>query len=86
MLGIWPDALAVEFQWKQKKRPTPAGLKDMAAFAASMKAIKLMTDPTLLRILATTLPDFDVEAEIAATRGARHEEEAANLPRWKCSA
>ncbi len=66
MLGIWPDALTVSFQWKQKKRPTPAGMKDMAAFAASIKAAGLLTDGTLLHMLATVLPDFDVDAEIAA--------------------
>jgi hypothetical protein len=66
MLGIWPDALTVAFQWKQKKRPTPAGMKDMAAFAASIKAAGLLTDGTLLHMLATVLPDFDVDAEIAA--------------------
>jgi len=76
MLGIWPDALSVEFQWKQKKRPTPAGLKDMAAFATAMKAAKLLTDSTLLHILATALPDFDVDAEIAALEAQASEDAA----------
>jgi len=76
MLGIWPDALSVEFQWKQKKRPTPAGLKDMAAFATAMKAAKLLTDSTLLHILATALPDFDVDAEIAALEAQEAEDAA----------
>ena len=79
MLGIWPDALSVEFQWKQKKRPTPAGLKDMAAFATAMKAAKLLTDPTLLHILATFLPDFDVDAEIAALAAQADQDAAAEL-------
>lgn len=76
MLGIWPDALSIEFQWKQKKRTTPAGLKDMAAFATAMKAAKLLTDPTLLHMLATVLPDFDVDAEIAALEAQAAEDAA----------
>jgi len=77
MLGIWPDALTVAFQWKQKKRPTPAGMKDMAAFAASIKAAGLLTDGTLLHMLATVLPDFDVDAEIAALEAQEAEDAAA---------
>lgn len=77
MLGIWPDALTVTFQWKQKKRPTPAGMKDMAAFAASIKAAGLLTDGTLLHMLATVLPDFDVDAEIAALEAQASEDAAA---------
>lgn len=41
-------------------------MKDLAAFAASVKAAGLLTPATLLRILATKLPDFDVDAELAA--------------------
>jgi hypothetical protein len=66
MLGIWPDALTVDVQWKAKKEATPVDLKDLATFATAIKAGGVLTDPTLLRILATVLPDFDVEAEIAA--------------------
>jgi len=77
MLGIWPDALTVAFQWKQKKRPTPTGMKDMAAFAASIKAAGLLTDATLLHMLATVLPDFDVDAEIAAIEAQATEDAAA---------
>ena len=77
MLGIWPDTLSVEFQWKQKKRPTPAGLKDMAAFATAMKAAGLLTDGTLLHMLATVLPDFDVDAEIAAIEAQAQQDTAA---------
>jgi hypothetical protein len=76
MLGIWPDALTVSFQWKQKKRPTPTGMKDMAAFAASIKAAGLLTDATLLHMLATVLPDFDVDAEIAALEAQASEDAA----------
>jgi hypothetical protein len=76
MLGIWPDALTVSFQWKQKKRPTPAGMKDMAAFATSIKAAGLLTDGTLLHMLATVLPDFDVDAEIAALEAQASEDAA----------
>ena len=77
MLGIWPDALTVAFQWKQKKRPTPTGMKDMAAFAASIKAAGLLTDATLLHMLATVLPDFDVDAEIAAIEAQAQQDTAA---------
>ena len=38
----------------------------MARFAATIKAASLLTMPTLLRIMATRLPDFDVDAELAA--------------------
>ena len=60
----------------EAEAPTPAGMKDMAAFAASIKAAGLLTDGTLLHMLATVLPDFDVDAEIAATRGAGEREAA----------
>jgi hypothetical protein len=78
MLGIWPDALEVDVQWKAKKEATPLELKDMAAFATAVKAASILTDPTLLRILATRLPDFDVDAEIAALEGEAAEREAAD--------
>jgi hypothetical protein len=78
MLGIWPDALEVDVQWKAKKEATPLELKDMAAFATAVKAASILTDPTLLRILATRLPDFDVDAEIAALESEAAEREAAD--------
>jgi len=66
LLGIWPDDLSTDVQWKSKKEATPVEMKDLAAFAASVKAAGLLTPATLLRILATKLPDFDVDAELAA--------------------
>lgn len=66
LLGIWPDDLEVDLQWKTKKEATPVELKDMAGFGAAVKAASLLTNATLLRIMATKLPDFDVEAEIKA--------------------
>lgn len=66
LVGIWPDALTVDVQWKTKKEPTPLELKDMAGFLTVVKAAHLLTDATALRVLATVLPDFDVEAELAA--------------------
>lgn len=66
LLGIWPDALTWDVQWKAKKEPAPAELAQMGQFIASLKAMGLLTDATLLRLLATRLPDFDVDAEIEA--------------------
>ena len=76
LLGIWPDDLEIDFQWKAKKEPTPIDLKDLAAFGTTVKAAGLLTDETLLRILATHLPDFDVEAELLALAAQDAEAEA----------
>ena len=65
-LGIWPDSLEVDIQWKAKKEASATELAEMARFAATIKAGGLLTMPTLLRIMATRLPDFDVDAELAA--------------------
>ena len=79
LAGFWPDDLEVDLQWKTKKEPTPVDLKDLAAFAAAVKGAELLTPETLLRIMATRLPDFDVKAEIAALEelAAQREAEAA---------
>ncbi len=79
LLGIWPDDIEVDMQWKAKKEPKPVDLRDLAAFGAAVKAAGLLTDATTLRILATMLPDFDVEAELAAlaAQGAEREASAA---------
>ena len=66
LLGIWPDDIEVDMQWKAKKEPKPVDLRDLAAFGAAVKAAGLLTPATTLRILATMLPDFDVEAELVA--------------------
>ncbi|HRA67056.1 MAG TPA: hypothetical protein PL187_13600 [Caldilinea sp.] len=76
LLGIWPDDLEVDLQWKTKKESTPTDLREMAGFAAAVKASGLLTDATILRILATKLPDFDVDAEIAALAVLAAEREA----------
>ena len=57
-------------------------MKDTAAFGAAVKAAGLLTGGTLLRIMATKLPDFDVEAEIAALEAeAAAEEQQATADR-----
>ena len=76
LLGIWPDDIEVDVQWKAKKEPKPVDLKDLAAFGAAVKAAGLLTDATTLRILATMLPDFDVEAELVALAAQDAEREA----------
>lgn len=43
------------------------------AQAAAVKASQLLTDETLLRVMATVLPDFDVEAELAALQAGEAE-------------
>jgi hypothetical protein len=73
-LGIWPDDLEIDVQWKAKKQASAVELKDMAAFGAAVKAGRLLTAGTLLRIMATKLPDFDVDAELLALQA---EDEAA---------
>lgn len=79
LLGIWPDDLEVDVQWKAKKEATAVELKDVAAFGVAVKAGGLLTDATSLRIMATKLPDFDVDAEIKAMEEltAQREAEAA---------
>lgn len=66
LAGIWPDGLTLDVEWKAKRQATPADLAEMARFAAAVKAAGLLTDETVLRIMATVLPDFDVQAEVAA--------------------
>ena len=78
LLGIWPDDLEIDLQWKAKKEPTTTDLKDLAVFGTSVKAAKLLTDETTLRIMATKLPDFDVEAELAALQAEEDEQAAAD--------
>lgn len=63
-VGIWPAALNIDLQWKQKSRTTPAELQQVGGFASSMQASGLLSDETLIRMLATYLPEFDVEKEI----------------------
>lgn len=76
--GIYPDALTYDVQWKTKKEPTPAELQPLGAFVVSIKAAGLLTDATLIRLLATVLPDFDVEAEIRAVEALQaHKEDIA---------
>jgi len=66
LLGIWPDGLTLDVQWKTKKEPTPAELQQLGTFVATLKGLGIVTDATLLRLLATSLPDFDIDAELAA--------------------
>ena len=75
-LGIWPDALEVDVQWKDKKEASATELAEMARFAATVKAGGLLTTPTLLRIMATRLPDFDVDAELLALQAEEAERAA----------
>lgn len=65
-LGIWPDGLTLDVQWKSKKEPAPAELEQLGRFVATLKGLGIVTDETLLRLLATALPDFDIDAELAA--------------------
>lgn len=73
LAGIWPDGLTLDVVWKQKRQATPTDLAEMARFAAAVKASQLLTDETLLRVMATVLPDFDVEAELAALQAGEAE-------------
>jgi hypothetical protein len=78
LLGIWPDDLEVDLQWKTKAEPSAVEMKDTAAFGAAVQAAGLLTAATTLRIMATKLPDFDVEAEIAALEAEADEQAAAD--------
>lgn len=78
LLGIWPDDLEIDLQWKAKKDPSPTDLKDLALFGTAVKAAKLLTAETTLRIMATRLPDFDVEAELLALAAEEEEQAAAD--------
>lgn len=81
LLGIWPGGLTWDVQWKVKQEPTPTDMAEMARFVATVKAAGLVTDETLLRVLATVMPDFDIEAELAAlaTQAAEREEMALRI-------
>lgn len=70
LAGIWPDGLTLDVVWKAKRQATPTDLAEMARFAAAVKTAHLLTDETLLRVMAMVLPDFDVDAELAALRAA----------------
>ena len=84
-LGIWPEALTWDVQWKAKKEPAPAELVQMGQFVAALKAMGLLTDATLLRLLATKLPDFDVDAELEAMQ-AEAEAQALEVQRMAANA
>ena len=72
-------------QWKAKKEATPAELAQMGQFVAALKAMGLLTDATLLRLLATKLPDFDVDAELEAMQ-AEAEAQALEVQRMAANA
>lgn len=66
LAGIWPDGLDWGLEWKGKKTPTPAMLGELATALVALRATSLLTDETLLRLVAMVLPDFDVQAELKA--------------------
>jgi hypothetical protein len=73
LAGIWPAGLTLDVVWKAKRQATPTDLAEMARFAAAVKAAGLLTDETVLRIMATVLPEFDVQTELAALAAAEDE-------------
>lgn len=64
--GIWPDALRWNVEWASKEPLTAEALDLAARSLVSLRATGLLTDETMLRLLSSVLPDFDVEAELAA--------------------
>lgn len=64
--GIWPGHLTWTAEWASKKAATATTIAEIANAVAMLRATSLLTDETLLRLLSHTLPDFDVNAELAA--------------------
>ncbi|HXF64936.1 MAG TPA: hypothetical protein VNK95_25135 [Caldilineaceae bacterium] len=72
--GIWPGALTWSAAWAAKEPATAESLAEVAKALVALRATNLLTDETLLRLLSHVLPDFDVEAELAALQAARPDE------------
>lgn len=74
LAGILPETLTYSIQWAHKRPVTPQDVREAAEAVTRLKAMQLLTEETLLRILALALPDFDPEAEakaLAAQRAAQ---------------
>lgn len=66
LAGILPDTLTYSIQWAHKRPVTPTDIRDAADAVSKLKATNMLTEGTLLRVLALVLPDFDPEDEAAA--------------------
>jgi hypothetical protein len=66
LAGILPETLTYSIQWAHKRPVTPGDVKDAADAVTRLRASDLLTEETLLRLLALVLPDFDPEAEARA--------------------
>lgn len=64
--GIWPGGLTWTAEWAGKEAATAADMAEVAKAIVTLRATGILTDETLLRLLSHVLPDFDVEAELAA--------------------
>jgi len=71
LAGILPETLTYTIQWAHKRPLTPADVVSAADAVARLKATGLLTEETLLRILALALPDFDPQAEAEALAAQR---------------
>ena len=74
--GILPVNLKWDLQWKGVEEPASAEMVDAGRFAASVMATGLLSDETLLRLFATMVPDFDVEAELIELEKRQAEKQA----------
>lgn len=64
--GIWPAGLDWDVEWKSKKMPSARDLADLARAVVTLSAANVVSQETLLRMLASVVPDFDVQAELDA--------------------
>lgn len=64
--GIWPESVNWHVEWAGKEAATAQAIADVARAIVALRATGLLTDETLLRLLSHVVPDFDVEAELAA--------------------
>lgn len=74
LAGILPETLTYAVQWAHKRPVTPEDILRAADAVTKLRASGLLTEETLLRVLALVLPDFDPEAEVAALAAAREAE------------
>lgn len=72
--GIWPAALTWTAEWSSAQPLTAATLADMGRAIGALRMTGLLTDETLVRLISRFLPDFDVDAELAALATARPDE------------
>lgn len=76
--GILPKGLRYTVEWSQKDAVTPGDLQAVAGSIVQLRAAGVLSDETLVRLVARFIPELDVESELAALEQ-RMADEAARI-------